>query len=388
MIRILLHTILLLFSVVSVYGQEVVELGSWSSSYKRDLGNGQYVWGKYIARPFKVLKKGNKILNISRNDTITYEIKDIQNYSGKVVKGDWQDNFDITSDSFICEIDSSLEIENVPTKVVEIFGKKDTIKKHIRIKKKGRLLMRMLDVKGFDIDNNIVNVDTIKVKGNKIIHKFKSKVKTVDPTWSWQPDETDGIDAYTHYQNPNSNYNNTALVAGGDYHALILFQGWKDSIAANSIIDSAFFYGYEDGSSGTRQVYISRIPGESGGYWTETGVTHNTLPDSASPYSADTLTAANDGSWWKFDITDIIDTIYTNDLVDSGMMFIGINPYSPANYMKIVSSAGATASERPKIEIYYHAAPVSSQDPRVIVPIYDGRHIPLYDNKKTPIYNP
>lgn len=378
----------LLFLCIGAYSYGQERIGYWSN-----VERGNNYWVYQNARSFSVYKIDDEIINVSGVDTIRYKIAGALNYQGKVIGGNWVDEFDVADvDSFIYEINSNFDIEAV-NQAIELnvsANRVDTIKKHFKFLKNGKVKVKLIDVKGFDDLGNEVKVKDIKKSGKKIIHKFEKKVKKVDPTWTWQPDATAGKDSWVQSAVAETNYGtNPAFQAGEEtgvanvLRGFIQFTTWKDSVAGAFSIDSAFIYIYEAGVVGTPSLRFERVTQ----YWDESVINYNNQPATSTPYS-DTLTAKNDGNWWKYNLTTLFKAYWADTYADSGQCLDRSNDSDVDEYLVSYSSDHPTPAERPKLRLVYSSAAPSGGDLRGIISLYDNKRILLADGKITSIYDP
>lgn len=337
-------------------------LYEYNNTERLDLGNGRYRFSMVMARPFQIWQDGNKIYNISGEDTISYNIWGAEKYAGKGKDGVWEDIFEINSDSIVYEYNSTFDSASLKGDTVLFF-------------KGNRIALKQLDIKILEDDSVLSVKETKKVNkyipyADRIVYKYDRKDKTkpvkVDPTWSWQPDATQGKDTKVSEADINTNYGtDTELDAGGTYanvrRIFIQFISWQDSI--NGTVDSAFIYLKRQSNAGDSSVFICPVSN----YWAENLITWNNKPSHDSiNYVSNILHLADslaDG-FLKFDITNAYKAIQSISINDSGFCArLKIEGTGGSTYF--YSSDYATVGSRPYNEIYYTEALLHGIIPKV-----------------------
>ncbi len=337
------------FIQTSVYGQERTLIYRYDNFHQTDTGNGKGQLIVKLATRFQLYEAGDTLINVSSWGEIKWTISGKENWKAiRIGDGSvFRSEYEVFSDSSIHDYDTDFDLSmNGDTTFFS---------------KNGKVILINYDVKVFDHLGNPLAITDIKIKDKKVKYKFnrpdKSKKVKVDPTWSWQ---AVGIpDAWILSANPTTTYNDVQLISGvdgsnGHYKFLILFPGWQDSLDALLVggqvlsIDSAKVRLVNWQTTNSPSAFLARIPGEGGGFWSETTVNHNNAPDSLTPYS-DILDFSDTGTR-DFNVTSIIDTIYSNSLIDSGFIALIVNGASN-NLMYFRSSA--FGSNEPTILIYY-----------------------------------
>jgi len=319
----------------------------WNNIKRESVGSNRYRFTMEMSVPYKIYIKGDTLINESEYGSVKYIIVGKENYAGRANNGNWEDIFEINADSVVYEFDTEF-----------VFGmKNDTVV----FKKDDNEVLRLGNLKVSDQDEKIINVSSVVSDENKVIYKFnrtdKSKAVVIDPTWSWQPGPNTGKDkeireGLSGAQNASNIM--LAYYASAENRGLFQFVGIKDSLGSIEV-DSAFFIGHQTSHTieGTPSIYCRAIA-ES---WDITDEWAN-QPSTRIPYSEDTLSSANysvDGNnfYWRWEITDIMETVFEDDSTDYGLMFFTSNLASD-NKMRIYSSNYTdTVSYRPKIVIEY-----------------------------------
>jgi len=369
---------------VSIFAQEV--LYEYNPIQVKRTNRG-YVYTQTIARPFKVIKQGEWILNISRKDTIKYRIKGIKNYVGKGINGIWQDNFEVSDvDSFTYEVEGvDIEADTGSYITSPITKEKIKLKPHFKFKKNGKVIATLTDVKALNKYRLPVELKTVKKVGKKAVHKFEYDVRFVDPTWSWQPDATDGKDTYVISNNPTTNYGTSEdlYVMANNYDGTVLieFPGLVDSLTGGPVVvDSAYIRLYAHMISvvgGSFNVFATPLI-ES---WNEGTVTYNTKPDSIgnTTYNSDTLSSSiGVDVWWNFNVTKSVQA-FASEILSYYGWEIAMVELTDNRQLAWYSSDYATASERPKIEVYYTIPSGEGELKGIIPKVYKGTIIPKVD---------
>lgn len=369
--------IVFLCCVDKTKAQERTLIYSYSNIERLDLGNGQYRFSMQLAHPFQVWQEENKIFNISGEDTVFYDVKDINKHKGEAIGGNWTFEYsDVNADSFMFEIGGNLDISIVEEQINVMIGRVDTIEKHIKFDKDGITKLRLLDVKGFDLEGKEIKVKSIEKIDKEVKYKFEKEVKIIDPTLSWQPDDTQGIDSYVDSENPNTNYGTTGNLninfdptVPNIRRTYIKFAGIEDSVGL-VIVDSAniiFQIGYWRAVFDTLSVHYAL------GSWLEDSITWNN-----QRYSVGIDTSIIDTNYVQSDsdlyipIKNIAQNWIDRDSVNTGVCVKTVKDSASVFYDVgiVVSSSDWMTNilERPKIEIYYTVGvPSEILEPKGIV---------------------
>jgi hypothetical protein len=367
--------------------QEITRYASWSNSKTIDLGNGHKRFEMIMARSYYVEYEkdinGNMIAirNISGNDTISYLPSNFSQYYGGVVNGNYEDNY---ISSFV---DSNV------TKV-NIYNDFDVATDTVLVYSKEKVVAKSFNIAVFDKDNKKLNINKVEKDGNKVKITANGKIKTVDPTWSWQPNGI-GKDATVRISAPTTNYGTTTRIeveydgnlSTDIYLGMLQFVGWRDSIKlsqptfndswVNSIMDCV--YVYENLGTSTYQPYMKKIDS----LWTESTVTYNTRPRMSTTDSTTPMTARGDtGLFYGYDVTNMFKT-----KTDSGAyLTVVYQALANATYHYAYSSDYAGVVKRPKRYVDYTVGGSSAVTYQGYQPLYDGKYLPLYNNGFVPIY--
>ena len=362
------------------YGQEVKQIASWNNSKTTDLGNGHKRFEMTVARSFYIEQERNVvgniivIRNISGTDTISYIPSNFTNYYGEIIGGNWVDNFDINDSTFTLNIiKGDIEVVNDTVITNPITVKKDTIEKHIRLFSKGSSVMKVLNIKGFDVDGKVVKLKTLEKDGKKIKGEFEKEVKKVDPTWSWQPDATAGIDNLIMGDAPTTNMGTQVDIYLGMYNTpayrtLIKFSVLGDSIPKTAIINSAKIELTMSNKLGTPSTIVHAFILKRN--WVETQSTWNIYSTgnnwgvagaygSDDIYMSDSTVTTSGVDWAGKDTVDIINCVKKLAGVDSAYtnygLLLRLAVESGTNRASWYSSDEAVepATSRPKIVIDY-----------------------------------
>jgi len=183
-------------------------------------------------------------------------------------------------------------------------------------------------------------------------------------TWTWQPDAADGKDAWIDSGNPDTSHETAdsivmySLTTPREMYTLIQFTALLDNVPAGSTINSAYFRMLEE-TVGTSPSVKGHMITSS---WDE-NVTWNTKPNWSNTYVSDILTAKNEGNWWRWTVTDIIQKI-RDESTDYGFLFKQTGAGGSGQYQLYTwSSDAANAANRPKIEVTYSSIPLPNSSP-------------------------
>lgn len=183
-----------------VYGQERTLVYEYNNTNHSNLGNNSYSFTQELSTSFKIYEKGDTLINESSIGTIKWKINGKSNHilhrigSGAA----FEETYDIDSDSFEVEYfmdnDVIMEMDDDTTKFT----------------KNGEVIYRNMGITVFDSDNKKLNKTKIKLNKNKLKVKFnrpdKTKKVKVDPIFTWQPDNTTGVDAWIESNAPDANH--------------------------------------------------------------------------------------------------------------------------------------------------------------------------------------
>jgi len=352
--------------------EDGIVIGSYSPVKKITLNNGQTLTTITIARPFKVVQKNDINYHISRQDTIIEYLKGFTDYVCEVREdGTFWENFKELKDSIVVKnIDLKQKFKKTKKHTKVILGKTYNIPEQVEIRKNGKHLM------------------TVTHGGSQ--------------SWTWQPDETDGIDNYIGSNVPTTNYGYDATASIGYESAtpfkrriLIKFTA-LDTVASTTQIDSVlirFVSITETAALDSVEAYVIKRD------WVETQATWNI-------YS----TGNNWGTAGAFDSDDIYmtgadttnglqasaDTHYVNITnctrqvagVDSAVSHRGFfikatRESGVTQYRNFASSSNGTAANRPMIMVWSSIAPLpGAPDNPTLVVISDSSFILTFEDSQ------
>ncbi len=240
-LKIILLIIFIMLGFLNVSGQERELIYKYDNSSRKDLENGEEQFRIRMSASYQIFTNVDTFENVrSDGEIIKWRINGMSDYKinriGEGVR--FEETYDINSDSFTVEYylpdDVEMILDDDTTKFI----------------KNGKVIYRNM---GMSIFNDGIKLNKTKTKlyKNKLKVRFnrpdKSKKAKVDPIWSWQPTETDGIDCYMQSNTATTNYNDKFLHASAgaaSFHMrpLIKFSALTDSIPADATITSAFLY--------------------------------------------------------------------------------------------------------------------------------------------------
>lgn len=392
---IIIGAILFLVSLIrldwfsKIYGQETKQIASWNNSKTTDLGNGQKRFEMTMARSYYIEQEKNVvgdiivIRNISGTDTISYIPSAFSNYYGEIIGGNWVDNFDVNDSTFILNIiKGDIEVVNDTVITNPITARNDTIEKHIRLFSKGSSVMKVLNIKGFDVDGKVVKLKKLEKDGKKIKGEFEKEVKKVDPTWSWQPDAVAGLDNYIAANAPTTNLGTGEDIRLGGYSTwpdycdgiLIKISVLGDSIPVNAIINTAKFIFTYLSKTGTPPAACTTFVSKMA--WLETQSTWNSYT-TGNTWQVPGALGDNDIYKTNFDVTSSgidwagVDTVVIINCItqvvgnlavwtNNGFLIRGIAAGGD-NQGTWASSDHATAASRPKTIVDYTVPPPTAE---------------------------
>ena len=312
-------------------------------------GNNKYKLIMEMERPYKVEIMGNKIFNISGEDTICYSIQGIdvkKDYKGRAVGNSWVDYFTIDADSVVYDIECNFNMEMNADSVLFI--------------KNDRIIAMSFNPKVYNEKEEKIIIDKVYKKNNKVVYKYsredKSKSVKFDPTWSWRPTIAQEYDVMVDEANPTKNYNAADDYwfldigyhsAGTEERSYLLFEGLLDSL--NSLggieIDSVVIWLERNNAEvGNLQIYVKR-PTAS---WDPDVLTWNTQPALSTPYSDDTVACVYLDA---VTVTTLTKAYYDSTYSYYGYCFLGVNQTSD-NYTGYKAAEHPSAG-KPKIDVWY-----------------------------------
>nr|BDD44112.1 hypothetical protein 5 [bacterium] len=297
-----------------------------------------------LSRPYRIEIEGDKIFNISGNDTIGYEIQDVSlenNYRGCVEGENWVDYFTVNADSVVYTMSSSFEMEM----------NEDTV----LFKKNGRIAVISYNPQVYNSDSSKINITKIYKNGSNIVYKYdrpdKSKPVVFDPVWHWQPFGM-SEDSWVDEGNPETNYGDSYYLYLGykddaEWRSFIKFPGLIDSLYAlgEVSIDSVkILIKRVDEPWGSNQFYVKRPVSN----WSEAAITWNNQPVCSTPFSDDTVSM---GIYNYFNVTALTKAYYENMYPYYGYCFTAIT-LSGDNGTGYGSSDNPSAN-KPEIYVWY-----------------------------------
>ncbi|MFC1562994.1 DNRLRE domain-containing protein, partial [candidate division KSB1 bacterium] len=200
------------------------------------LGDNRYKLTMGMAVPYSIYQKGDTLINRSSHGEVKWLIKGKQNYKLKRLFSGaaFEEVYDINSDTVSYDFYTDFDISIIEDTVL--------------FKKNGKEVLRKFGFRIFDDAKEEIKVDEINKIGNMVLYSFnrsnKSKSVYVDPTWTWQPDGTAGMDASLLEDVPSTNVGSAASIYigamnGGGRRPIIKFSALGDSIPSNANITNA-----------------------------------------------------------------------------------------------------------------------------------------------------
>lgn len=199
----------------------------------------------------------------------------------------------------------------------------------------------------------------------------------IDPTYSSQPDATDGYDTTIFLDSPDTNYGTSIALeqirdsGSPDEYSSILIKFNLDTIPAGSLVNTAtmslwvYWTAYYNGPPGVARRLLRA--------WTESGATHRkydgvnfwgTAGAKASTDREDTNMAyiaslTNVSGWEDYDMdTDMMAEMFTaGGFTNNGWKVFFTEIAGSAEYLRYYSSDWTTAGQRPKLVIDYTPPP-------------------------------
>ena len=171
-----------------------------------------------------------------------------------------------------------------------------------------------------------------------------------------QPDAADGKDAYVYEGDPDDNRGTSEQIcaSGQTYFNRLYIQFDMSGIPSTAIVTSAdlgLYYHNNSGGATQGSVGAHRVTGS----WSETTITWNDQPNSASTaVDVRSVPAAATNSFRYWYIDDLVQGWIDGSMTNRGVMLKDTDEATGEGYKCFRSSDYATASQHPKLIIYYY----------------------------------